>query len=765
MESLKRRHSINKDSSHSLALSPPPPPYTEIHDPASFYHGLDHSDIDLKKEKRISSNNTLAEAYPPEKYFNILKRYQNTITTIILTLLSLFTRFYNIAHSNIVIWDEAHFGRFGSYYIKNEFYFDVHPPLGKMLVGLSGWIVNYNGTFAFDSGSEYPPQVNFQFMRIFNASWGAFLVPLAYMTALQFKMSQRASLLAATMVLADVAYLCISRFILLDSMLLFFTCTTLFTMSAFNNYQDRPFSRPWWTWMFFIGLSLGCVLSIKWVGLFSVALVGLYTVGDLWDMLGDLKMPKKIYFGHWVARILCLVFLPLAVYVACFKVHFMLLTKSGPGDSHMSSLFQAQLEGNPFSENPLLVAFGSNITIKNVAYGGALLHSHPHLYPEGSKQQQITCYHYKDANNEWTISEPHEDSLEQEEFLSEEESDGPKYLKDGDIIRLSHINTRRNLHTHPIPAPITNDQWEVSGYGNETLGDIHDHWKIEIVNDEVFRNKTHLHSLSTQFRLRNVYLDCLLASHTALLPQWGYKQLEVYCDRRNQTQDVNTWWNIEEHENYQLPPSPKNTYKSKFISNFIQLNIAMWRSNNALTPNPDKEDVLTSSPFEWPFASTGLRMCGWADQHIKFYLLGNPIVWWSSGASILGFALLYTFYSIRLKRGLEKPSQVEPFLFVGKMLFLGWFLHYFPFFLMGRVTYLHHYFPCLYFSMLLFPCLLDHFTAHYSNLSRNVIFGGFFSIIIATFIYFLPLAYGMTGPITDYSGRLWMSRWNLLDTF
>lgn len=91
--------------------------------------------------------------------------------------------------------------QFGSYYLKHEFYFDVHPPLGKMLVGLSGWLAGYDGSFDFESGSEYPKNVNFASMRIFNAAWGALVVPIAYLTAQQFGMSMPASLLAATMVL------------------------------------------------------------------------------------------------------------------------------------------------------------------------------------------------------------------------------------------------------------------------------------------------------------------------------------------------------------------------------------------------------------------------------------------------------------------------------------------------------------------------------------------------------------------------------------
>ena len=191
------------------------------------------------------------------------------------------------------------------------------------------------------------------------------------------------------------------------------------------------------------------------------------------------------------------------------------------------------------------VAFGSRVTLKNFGYGGGLLHSHVQTYPVGSNQQQVTCYHYKDENNDWSIlprwDEPSYDNQ------------GPiRFLQDGDVIRLNHVPTTRNLHAHPIPAPVTKLNNEVSCYGNSTIGDANDYWVVEVVDDLKQGKKEHvkrIHSLTTRMRFRHLQLGCYLRAANAILPQWGFKQVEVSCDKENNPGDTHTYWNVESHWN------------------------------------------------------------------------------------------------------------------------------------------------------------------------------------------------------------------------
>lgn len=461
----------------------------------------------------------------------------------------------------------------------------------------------------------------------------------------------------------------------------------------------------------------------------------------------------------------------------------------------MSSLFQANLRGTEVGrDSPVELALGSKITLKNMGYGGGLLHSHVQTYPEGSQQQQITCYHHKDANNEWFIyTNRNEPDYKEENPV--------QFISDRSVIRLIHAQTGRNLHSHAVSAPVTTADNEVSCYGNLTVGDTKDHWQVEVVEDAASRDWSRVRTLTTGFRLRHVDLGCYLRAGTVNLPQWGFKQIETTCVKKNHPSDKYTHWNVEAHINDKresflplrrhaltsslVPPGNPRNYKSPFLKDFVHLNVAMMTSNNALVPDPDKQDDLASSPWQWPILNVGLRMCSWDDKSkhdlpfplsseficltipvvVKYFLLGNPLVYWAGFASLFVFFGALSFYLVRWQRGFTDLTtrEIDQFHYAGIYPVIGWFLHYLPFVAMARVTYVHHYYPALYYAIFTFGFCIDWITR---NWRKDIQWGFYLPWYLGTIgLYYLfrAISFGMEGPHTQWSHLKWFESWRMTE--
>jgi dolichyl-phosphate-mannose-protein mannosyltransferase len=239
------------------------------------------------------------------------------------------------------------------------------------------------------------------------ALMGVATVPLSYLTLRGLDCRATTALLASLFITFENGMVTQSRHILLDSPLIFFTALTTFFWVGFSN-EDKyePFSDQWWLWLILSGLSLGAVVSCKWVGLFTIATIGVCTIFQLWLLLGDLRTPPKLFIKHFFARAVCLILIPTLFYMSMFQIHFLILGSSGEGDGFMSSEFQHTLGGRAMADTfagPFIffyqsrvilicgillldVAFGSEISIRHVNTQGGYLHSHDHSYPGGSKR-------------------------------------------------------------------------------------------------------------------------------------------------------------------------------------------------------------------------------------------------------------------------------------------------------------------------------------------------------------------------------------------
>jgi len=81
-------------------------------------------------------------------------------------------------------FDEVHFGKFASYYLRRSYYFDVHPPLAKLMLAAMGYFVGYDGHYLFDTIGENYVTNNTPYiaLRALPAFLGALTVPIVYMT-------------------------------------------------------------------------------------------------------------------------------------------------------------------------------------------------------------------------------------------------------------------------------------------------------------------------------------------------------------------------------------------------------------------------------------------------------------------------------------------------------------------------------------------------------------------------------------------------------
>lgn len=634
-------------------------------------------------------------------------------------------------------------------------------------------------------------------MRLLPALLGVALVPLAYLTLRALSLRVTTAIVGSLLVLLDNALATQSRLILLDSFLVFFTGATVYCWVEFcNEERRRPFARSWWVWLSATGFFLGCVVSSKWVGLFTIATIGVSTAAQLWAHLGDVRQSMRILFKHFLARALCLIGIPAMVYLTCFAIHLGVLQRSGDGDGFMSSAFQHTLIGHGMPDTYADVALGSTITIRHLNTHGGLLHSHAHSYPAGSKQQQITLYPHSDENNEWyvikapgpddpptptdaegvplTTGGPHE--------IESYRTQKVTFLEHNMEVRLVHRRTDKRLHSHEAHRPpITESDFqnEVTGYGFPGFaGDANDNWRVEIEHGQGgdAASSERVRSLRTVFRLRHTLSGCYLFSHKVALPDWGFGQQEVTCNK--QPTKPNSLWYVETSTHPRLSPEGDvslgfddvgdedkiavkpaamiNYLRPSFFSKFWELQKVMWATNAGLTDR----HAYDSRPKTWPTLKRGINF--WTKDHRQIYLIGNPMVWWGSTVAVAVYLGARALLMLRAKRG-SKDLLDSTIVFYDRtagFLFLGYAMHLAPFFLMSRQLFIHHYLPALYFAILLLALLFDLLTAPLKPRFRLAAASAVVVVVGLTYLEFSPLTYGSNWTQRSCERARWMKSWD-----
>ncbi|CEP19426.1 hypothetical protein [Parasitella parasitica] len=173
-----------------------------------------------------------------------------------------------------------------------------------------------------------------------------------------------------------------------------------------------------------------------------------------------------------------------------------------------------------------IIRFGNHVSLKHVTTNRFLSSKNGEHYESGSQQQKVfSSADLLGDDSTWIVIPP---------IKSKEE---PGYeVGFEDKIRLKHIPTRANLHSHEVKSPAS-DQQEVSCFGNDEESDENDVWEV-LQFDEDDEQYDDFWRVGQPVIIRHVQTGKYLHSHDLSL---SGDENEVSCFESN---DENNKWAV-----------------------------------------------------------------------------------------------------------------------------------------------------------------------------------------------------------------------------
>jgi dolichyl-phosphate-mannose--protein O-mannosyl transferase len=173
------------------------------------------------------------------------------------------------------------------------------------------------------------------------------------------------------------------------------------------------------------------------------------------------------------------------------------------------------------------IRYGDKIKLKHVNTGN-VLHSHSINYVTGSHQQEVTAFEGRDDSDWWIVKYYH----------GNEDHHHHHVVENGSTIRLEHVATRKNLHSHLNFCSPSSRQGEIIAFGNKGQGDEWDNWRLEIEEHETGVKWQACH----QFRLIHIKTNYALHSHASNFTNTYQQEVTGYGAR-----DSGDIWQVESY--------------------------------------------------------------------------------------------------------------------------------------------------------------------------------------------------------------------------
>ena len=265
----------------------------------------------------------------------------DSLNVFLLAAVAFAIRVWGIHHPDGPVFDEVHFGNFTNWYTRSQFYFDIHPPLGKLIMFMFANMSEYDGTIPFHNcPKRVYPNIDYIQLRLTPALFSAMCAPLVYLAVRFCGYSVSAAVTAAVLVLCDTSLATEGRFILSDGLLHFFSMlhivVAMYTMSL-------PRGKEFLVWHVLNGLSLGAACSCKNT---AWGLMAFDAFLYFWYFVPLIKVGWLDYFfevGFFGGTLAALM---VFVYWASFAIHFVVLPYAGQGYGYLPDVMKSQLIQN-----------------------------------------------------------------------------------------------------------------------------------------------------------------------------------------------------------------------------------------------------------------------------------------------------------------------------------------------------------------------------------------------------------------------------------
>lgn len=226
-----------------------------------------------------------------DKFLDKIKKltfYKQTwfILVVILSF-SLFVRLWYLGQIKELIFDEFYYVDFAKKYLNHIEFYDVHPPLGKLLIAIP---------IAFFGDSQF-------YWRIMESLFGTAFIYVMYLAGKELA-GKTVGIIAAAIIAFDGMFLVYSRVGVLEIFLCFFILLTFYLTLKFLHTKKLVF-------LVLSGICLGLAASVKYIGFFFY---GAY----FWLFLIHNYSLRK----NWWKILLFLVVIPILIYCATFLVNF-----------------------------------------------------------------------------------------------------------------------------------------------------------------------------------------------------------------------------------------------------------------------------------------------------------------------------------------------------------------------------------------------------------------------------------------------------------